>query len=101
MEQKTPSGLEAEEWQILRRVVDLIKANAPGGELGPTLELIEIALRADAAKMRGAMSRAAGLAGVEPPTAHAGRCYPPVAADQIQRPRAGAVSVAGTNLWIC
>jgi hypothetical protein len=51
VEQKTPGGLEAEEWQILRRVVDLIKANAPGGELGPTLELIEIALRADAAKM--------------------------------------------------
>ena len=51
VEQKTPGGLDVDEWQILRRVSDLIKANAPGGELGPTLELIEIALRADAAKM--------------------------------------------------
>ena len=51
VEQKTPGGLDVDEWQILRRVIDLIKANAPGGELGPTLELIEIALRADAAKM--------------------------------------------------
>ena len=51
VEQKTPGGLEAEEWQILRRVVDLIKANAPGAELGPVLETIENALRAGAAKM--------------------------------------------------
>ena len=51
VEQKTPGGLEVEEWQILRRVVDLIKANAPGGELGPTLQMIENALRADQAKM--------------------------------------------------
>jgi hypothetical protein len=29
----------------------LIKTNAPGGELGPTLELIETALRSDAAKL--------------------------------------------------
>jgi hypothetical protein len=32
----------------------LIKANAPGGELGPTLELIENSLRADQAKLIGA-----------------------------------------------
>ena len=51
VEQKTPGGLDVDEWQILRRVVDLIKVNAPGGDLGPTLELIEIALRADAAKL--------------------------------------------------
>jgi hypothetical protein len=51
VEQKTPGGLDVDEWQILRRVVDLIKANAPGDELGPTLELIENALRADQAKM--------------------------------------------------
>jgi len=37
--------------QILRRVVDLIKANAPGGELGPTLEMIETALIANQPKM--------------------------------------------------
>jgi hypothetical protein len=43
------------------------------------------------------MSRAAGLAGVEPPTAPAGRCYPPVAADLIQRPSARAVSIAYTE----
>jgi len=51
VEQKTPGSLEVEEWQILRRVVDLIKANAPGGELGPTLQRIENALRADQAKL--------------------------------------------------
>ena len=28
-------------------------------------------------------------------------CWKTVAADLIQRPRAGAVSVEGTNLWIC
>jgi hypothetical protein len=32
-------------------VVDLIKANAPGGELGPTLEMIETALIANQPKM--------------------------------------------------
>jgi hypothetical protein len=51
VEQKTPGGLDAEDWQVLRRIVDLIKANAPGGELGPTLQMIENALRADQAKM--------------------------------------------------
>jgi hypothetical protein len=49
-----PGGLDADEWQILRRVVDLIKASAPGGELGPTLQLIEHALRSDQAKVIGA-----------------------------------------------
>jgi hypothetical protein len=51
VEQKTPGGLDVDEWQILRRVVDLIKANAPGGELGPTLELIELSLRSSQAKL--------------------------------------------------
>jgi hypothetical protein len=69
-EQKTPGGLYVEEWQILRRVVDLIKANAPGGELGPTLELIENSLRADQAKLIGRNeSRAAGKCGVDGPAA--------------------------------
>ena len=36
---------------MLRRVVDLIKATAPGGDLSSTLETIENALRADQAKM--------------------------------------------------
>ena len=38
----------SDEW-ILRRVIDLIQAN--GAELGPVLETIENALRADQAKM--------------------------------------------------
>ena len=40
----------------------------------------------------------AGVAGVEPPTTPAGRCYPPVAADPIQRPCARAVSIAHTEI---
>jgi hypothetical protein len=51
VEQRTPGNLDAEEWQILRRVIDLIKQNAGGAELGPVLETIENALRADQAKM--------------------------------------------------
>ena len=51
VEQRTPGNLDPADWEILRRVVDLIKVNAPGGELGPTLELIESALRADQAKL--------------------------------------------------
>ena len=43
VEQRTPA--------ILRRVIDLIKVNANGAELGPVLETIENALRADQAKM--------------------------------------------------
>jgi hypothetical protein len=35
----------------LRRVIDLIQVNAAGAELGPVLETIEIALRADQAKL--------------------------------------------------
>ena len=35
----------------LRRVIDLIQQNAKGAELGPVLETIENALRADQAKM--------------------------------------------------
>ena len=51
VEQKTPGGLDVDEWQILRRIVDLIKANAPGAELGPVLETIENALRSESAKL--------------------------------------------------
>ena len=44
-------NLDPDEWTILRRVIDLIKTNANGAELGPVLETIENALRADQAKM--------------------------------------------------
>ena len=50
-EQRTPGNLDPADWEILRRVVDLIKVNAPGGELGPTLELIETALRSERAQL--------------------------------------------------
>jgi len=42
---------DPDEWAILRRVTDLIHANAKGAELGPVLETIENALRAHQAKM--------------------------------------------------
>jgi hypothetical protein len=51
VEQRTPGNLDPDEWAILRRVIDLIKQNASGAELGPVLETIENALRADQAKM--------------------------------------------------
>ena len=51
VEQRTPGNLDPADWEILRRVVDLIKVNAPGGELSSTLEVIESALRADQAKL--------------------------------------------------
>jgi hypothetical protein len=51
VEQRTPGNLDPDEWAILRRVIDLIKVNANGAELGPVLETIENALRADQAKM--------------------------------------------------
>jgi hypothetical protein len=34
VEQRAPGNLDAEEWQILRRVIDLIKVSANGAELG-------------------------------------------------------------------
>jgi hypothetical protein len=40
-----------DEWAILRRVIDLIQQNSKGAELGPVLETIETALRADQAKL--------------------------------------------------
>ncbi|HKG72897.1 MAG TPA: hypothetical protein VKA79_01535 [Aestuariivirgaceae bacterium] len=47
-----PSGnLERDDWAILRRVIDLIQANVKGAKLGPVLEKIENALRADQAKL--------------------------------------------------
>jgi hypothetical protein len=49
VEQKTPGGLDVEEWQILRRVVDLIQASE-GRRAGP-VEKIENAPRADQAKL--------------------------------------------------
>jgi hypothetical protein len=51
VEQRTPGNLDPSEWEILRRVIDLIQANAKGAELGPVLETIENALRADQAKL--------------------------------------------------
>jgi hypothetical protein len=51
VEQRTPGNLDPDEWAILRRVIDLIKQNAAGAELGPVLETIENALRADQAKL--------------------------------------------------
>jgi hypothetical protein len=51
VEQRTPGNLDPDEWAILRRVIDLIQQNAAGAELGPVLETIENALRADQAKM--------------------------------------------------
>ena len=50
-EQRTPGNLDPDEWAMLRRVVDLIKQNANGAELGPVLATIENALRADQAKL--------------------------------------------------
>ena len=44
---RTPGNLDPDEWAILRRVIELIKQNASGAELGPVLETIENALRAD------------------------------------------------------
>ncbi|WOH47652.1 DUF5681 domain-containing protein [Bradyrhizobium sp. sBnM-33] len=51
IEQRAPGNLEPDESAILRRVIDLIQVNAKGAELGPVLETIENALRADQAKM--------------------------------------------------
>ena len=51
VEQRTPGNLDPDEWAILRRVIDLIQQNASGAELGPVLETIENALRADQAKL--------------------------------------------------
>jgi hypothetical protein len=51
VEQRTPGNLDPDEWAILRRVIDLIQVNAKGAELGPVLETIENALRADQAKL--------------------------------------------------
>jgi hypothetical protein len=47
MSVRTPGNLDPDEWAILRRVIELIKQNASGAELGPVLETIENALRAD------------------------------------------------------
>jgi hypothetical protein len=33
-EQRTPGNLDPDEWAILRRVIDIIQANAKGAELG-------------------------------------------------------------------
>jgi hypothetical protein len=51
VEQRTPGNLDPDEWAILRRVIDLLQQNAKGAELGPVLETIESALRADQAKL--------------------------------------------------
>jgi hypothetical protein len=51
VEQQTPGNLDPDEWAILRRVIDLIQTNAKGAELGPVLETIENALRAEHATL--------------------------------------------------
>ena len=51
VKQRAPGNLDPDEWAILRRVIDLIKQNANGSELGLVLETIENALRADQTKM--------------------------------------------------
>ena len=56
VEQRAPGNLDPDEWAILRRVIDLIKTNANGAELGPVLETIENALRADQAISIAALS---------------------------------------------
>ena len=60
VEQRTPGNLDPDEWAILRRVIDLIQVNAKGAELGPVLETIENALRADQARLIERTSGAAG-----------------------------------------
>jgi hypothetical protein len=85
VEQRTPGNLDPDEWAILRRVIDLIQTNAKGAELGPVLETIENALRADQAKMIEA-ERVGPPGGAQ----SAGRPLPAVAirrfaADLIQR----------------
>jgi hypothetical protein len=98
---RTPGNLDPDEWAILRRVIELIKQNASGAELGPMLETIENALRADKQSRSPAERGAAGRgipADDPPPTA----CAPRIAAaDVIQQPIVRAVSIKGTNLWIC
>jgi hypothetical protein len=51
VEQRTPGNLDPAEWEILRRVIDLIQENASGADLGPVLETIENALRAEHATL--------------------------------------------------
>jgi hypothetical protein len=63
VEQRTPGNLHPDEWAILRRVIDLILANAQGAELGPVLETIENALRADKAVLIEAECEAASVDG--------------------------------------
>jgi hypothetical protein len=92
--QRTP-GLGPNEWAILRRVIDLIQANAKGAELGTMLETIGNALRADQSKLIGQESG--------PPEANHpdGAPYRTAwmstltAADPIQRPDARAVLFKG------
>ena len=93
VEQRTPGNLDPDEWAILRRVIDLIQENAKGAELGPVLETIENALRADQAKMIEANeSGAAGGGDLRRP--RAGRLViGPVAADPIQRGADGVVAM--------
>ena len=51
VEQRAPGNLEPDDWATLRRVLDIIQANAPAGiEPGQIFETIETALRAEYAK---------------------------------------------------
>jgi hypothetical protein len=51
VQQQTPGNLDPADWEVLRRVVDLIRANAPDRDLSSTLALLEDTLRADQAKV--------------------------------------------------
>ena len=62
VEQRTPDNLDPDEWTILRRVIDLIQVNAKGAELGPVLETIENALRADKAVLIDGREQESGVA---------------------------------------
>jgi hypothetical protein len=73
VEQRTPGNLDPDKWAILRRVIDLIKQNANGAELGPVLETIENALRADQARLIEADESGAAGRGHSQPTTPADR----------------------------
>ena len=86
------------EWEVLRPVIDLIQANAKGAELGPVLETIERALRADRPGQddRGGVSGTAGRSRTGP----AAPCRPrrPSAATDFNQ-RGNAAVVARVIAW--
>jgi hypothetical protein len=94
VEQRTPGNLDPDEWAVLRRVIDLIQANANGAELGPVLETIENALRADQAKMIEAeLERGRPRGRPKRPRPCRPLVRAMVAADRTQPPNVRAVSI--------